>query len=137
MAGFTGGCLCGAIRYEVRGDPVRAANCHCDDCRRATGASFATNVFVREDDLVILKGTPKRFQHKADSGNTMTKEFCPDCGSQLFGSGSGSTGVKHVKVGTIDDASGIRPVMDVFVSKKLPFTRLPEDTEHFEKGRPR
>lgn len=137
MAGFTGGCLCGAVRYEVRGEPVRAANCHCDDCRRATGASFATNVFVKEDDLVILRGTPKRFQHKADSGNTMTKEFCGDCGSQLFGSGSGSTGVKHVKVGTIDDAAGIRPAMDVFVSKKLPFTRLSDQTEHFEKGRPR
>ena len=137
MAGFTGGCLCGAIRYEVRGDPVRVANCHCDDCRRATGASFATNVFVKEDDLVILKGTPRRFQHKADSGNIMTKEFCPDCGSQLFGSGSGSPGIKHVKVGTIDDASGIKPAIDVFVSKKLPFTRLPDDTEHFEKGRPR
>ena len=84
MAGFTGGCLCGAVRYEVRGEPARAANCHCDDCRRATGASFATNIFFREEDVVILKGTTKRFSHKADSGNTMIKEFCPDCGSQLI-----------------------------------------------------
>ena len=135
MAGFTGGCLCGAIRYEVKGDPVRVANCHCDDCRRATGASFTTNVFVKEDDLVVTRGTTKKFQHKSDAGNTMTKEFCGDCGSQLFGSGSGSPGIKHVKVGTIDDASNIRPVIDVFTSKKLPFTILSDDTEHFERTR--
>lgn len=137
MAGFTGGCLCGAIRYEVRGDPVRTANCHCDDCRRATGASFTTNVFVKADDLAVLKGVPKTFRHKSDSGNTMTKEFCCDCGSQLFGYGSGSPGVKHVKVGTIDDASGIRPEINVFTSRKLPFTVLSDDTENFERGRPR
>jgi hypothetical protein len=137
MAGFTGGCLCGAIRYEVRGDPVRTANCHCDDCRRATGASFTTNVFVKADDLVVLKGTPKKFRHKADSGSTMTKEFCGDCGSQLFGYGSGSPGVKHVKVGAIDDAGAIKPQIDVFAAKKLPFTILSDDTEHFERGRPR
>lgn len=137
MAGFTGGCLCGAIRYEVKSDPVRAANCHCDDCRRATGASFATNVFVKADDLVILQGTPRSFEHTSDSGSTMTKEFCGDCGSQLFGHGSRSQGIRNVKVGSIDDASAIRPSIDVFVSKALPFTTLPADTEHFDKGRPR
>ena len=136
MTGFTGGCLCGAIRYEVKGDPVRIANCHCDDCRRATGASFTTNVFVKEGDLVILQGTPKRFQHKSESGNTMTKEFCGDCGSQLFGSGSGNPGVKHAKVGTIDDASAIKPAINVFTSRKLPFTILSDDTENFERMRP-
>ena len=139
MTGFSGGCLCGAIRYEVKGDPVRVAHCHCDDCRKATGSSFATNVFVREDDLVVTQGTPRSYSHPADSGNTMTKEFCADCGSQLFGSGSGSTGVKHVKVGTIDDvsAAAIQPQIEVFTSKKMPFIRLNDETEHFEKGRPR
>ncbi len=137
MAGFTGGCLCGAIRYQVKSDPVRVANCHCDDCRRTTGASFTTNVFVKEEDLTILQGSPRSFQHPSGSGATMTKEFCGDCGSPLFGSGSGSTGVKNVKVGSIDDASRIRPSINVFVSKALPFTVLADDTEKFEKGRPR
>lgn len=137
MAGFTGGCLCGAIRYEVKSDPIRVAHCHCDDCRRATGSSFATNVFVKEDDLVILQGEPRRFQHIADSGSTMTKEFCGDCGSQLFGWGSRGQGVKGVKVGSIDDASFVRPTVEVFTSKALPFIRLSDETEHFERGRPR
>ena len=140
MTGFSGGCLCGAIRYEVKGDPVRVAHCHCDDCRKATGSSFATNVFVKQDDLVILQGTPRSYEHTADSGSTMTKEFCADCGSQLFGSGSGSTGVKNVKVGTIDDVGAtpaIRPEIEVFTSRKLPFITPSDETEHFEEGRPR
>lgn len=137
MATITGGCLCGDIRYEINGEPVRAAHCHCDDCRRATGASFATNVFFKDEDVKITKGSPKRFQHKADSGNTLTKEFCGNCGSQLFGIGSGSTGIRHVKVGTLDDASFVKPQIEVFTSRKLPFIRLSDETEHFEKGRPR
>ena len=137
MAGFTGGCLCGAIRYEVKSDPVRTANCHCDDCRRATGSAFATNIFVKSDDLVVLQGEPRSFDHPTDSGNTMTKQFCGDCGSQLFGWSSGAGGaMKGIKVGTIDDASFVRPQIEVFASKALPYIQLSDDTEHFERGRP-
>lgn len=135
MSGFSGGCLCGAIRYQVKSDPVRVAHCHCDDCRRATGSAFATNIFVKGDDLAITQGAPKSYQHTVDSGNTMTKEFCADCGSQLFGSSSGATGMKSVKVGSIDDAAFVKPEIEVYVSKALPFTHLSEATEHFEKGR--
>ena len=136
MTGFTGGCLCGAIRYQVTGEPVRTAICHCDDCRKATGAAFVTNVFVRTEDLKIVQGAPKQFQHKTDSGNTMTKEFCGDCGSQLFGYSSRGTGMKHVKVGTIDDASFVQPQIEVYTVRKLPYIRLLDSTEHFEKNRP-
>lgn len=136
MAGFTGGCLCGAIRYEVSGDPLRVQICHCDDCRRATGSPFAANAFVREDDFRLLKGTPKKFTHRADSGNEMTKEFCGECGSQLFGYSARGTGMRTVKIGSIDDIGSLRPQTEVFVAKKLPFTRLLDETEHFERGRP-
>lgn len=135
MSGFSGGCLCGAIRYQVKSNPVRVAHCHCDDCRRATGSAFATNIFVKSDDLAITKGAPKSYRHTADSGNTMTKEFCADCGSQLFGFSSGATGMKSVKVGSIDDAAFVKPEIEVYVSKALPFTHLSEATEHFAKGR--
>ena len=84
----------------------------------------------------VLQGTTKTYAHTADSGNSMNKEFCPECGSQLFGFGSGGQGIKSVKVGTIDDASAIKPQIEVFVSRALPFTRHPEFTEKFEKGRP-
>ena len=137
MTEFTGGCLCGAIRYEVKGDLIRTLNCHCDDCRRATGSIFGTYVFVNESDVKILKGAPKTFEHPNDAGVTMTKQFCGNCGTHLFGKGSRAGGMIHIKVGTIDDASFVRPEMDLFVSKKLPFVRLSDETEHFDRGRSR
>lgn len=133
MSKITGGCLCGAIRYEIDGEPVRAANCHCDDCRRATGSSFGTNVFYKEGDVKILKGTPKKFQHPADSGNTMTKMFCDNCGSQVFGSGSGRPGVLGVRIGSMDDASTVKPAMNVYASKTLHFTVLDPALDKFDK----
>ena len=133
MSKITGGCLCGAIRYEVNGEPVRAANCHCDDCRRATGSSFGTNVFFKEDDVKIVKGTPKRFQHPADSGNTMTKMFCDNCGSQVFGTTSGRPGVMGVRVGSMDDASSVKPTMNVYASRVLHFTVLDPALEAYDK----
>ena len=105
MAEFTGGCLCGAIRYTAKGDIIRMVNCHCDDCRRATGASFGNYGFVNEGDLSILQGTSKSFEHGNDLGATMTKRLCGNCGGQLFGKGSRGGGMIHIKVGTIDDAS--------------------------------
>jgi hypothetical protein len=65
----------------------------------------------------------------------MTKEFCANCGSQLFGYSSAGPGMRGVKVGSIDDAGFVKPEIEVFVSKALPCTRLLDDTEHFEKGR--
>ena len=137
MTEFTGGCLCGAIRHEVRGELLRMLNYHCDDCRRATGSSFGTYVFVNESDLTILQGIPKSFEHPNGASVIMTKRFCGNCGTHLFGKGSRARGMIHVKVGTIDDASFVRPEMDLFVSKKLPFVRLADETEHFDMGRPR
>ena len=137
MTNFIGGCLCGAIRYEFEGEPIRTLNCHCDDCRRTTGSSFGTYVFVSESDLTILQGKPKSFEHANDVDVTMTKQFCANCGTHLFAKGSRAGGMIHIKVGTIDDASFVRPTMDLFVSKKLPFVRLSDETEHFDRGRSR
>ena len=136
MVEITGGCLCGAVRYEVSGEPVRIINCHCDDCRKTTGAAFATNVFFKEADITILQGTPKSFQHTADSGATMTKEFCDQCGSQIFGKGSRGVGVKSVRAGTIDDPSSVIPSLDIYIARKLPGVILSDETEHHAEMRP-
>lgn len=137
MAEFTGGCLCGAIRYKVTGDPVRVQICHCDDCRRATGSNFATNVFIHTNQFKLLLGMPKTYQHAADSGNMMTKEFCGECGAPIGGYNSRSADMRIVKVGSIDDASFVQPDAEVFVSQALPFTLHFPHTEKFEFGRSR
>jgi hypothetical protein len=133
MSKVTGSCLCSAIRYEIEGEPMRMANCHCDDCRKATGAPYTTNVFYKDTQITLLKGTPKVFEHTSDSGNSMAKEFCGDCGSQIFGTGALRPGIRHVKVGTIDDASFVKPEANLFVPHALSYTHLDEDIPGFEK----
>lgn len=135
MAGFTGGCLCGEIRYEVTGEPVRTQICHCNDCRKVTGSSFATNVFVNSDDLKITTGSPRQFRHIAASGNERVKEFCEICGSQLFSWGPGRPEIKGIKVGSIDgDVSFVKPWAHVWVSRALPITRLDDKLPKFEEN---
>lgn len=132
MVQFMGGCLCGTIRYAVNAEPQRIHNCHCDTCRKVTGSAFATNIFVAEDDIVITQGEPKSFSHTADSGNTVVKEFCANCGSQLFGHGTGRPGVKNIKVGSIDDASFVQPIANLYVKRALPFTQIDPSLDCFD-----
>jgi hypothetical protein len=67
----------------------------------------------------------------------MTKQFCARCGSQLFGFSSRNTGMRSIKVGSIDDAGFVKPSLEVWTMRKLPFVELHDDTQHFEKNRPR
>jgi hypothetical protein len=134
MPGFKGGCLCGAVTYEVSSDPVNMWNCHCDDCRKVTGASFATNVFVKLENVTITKGKTSTYESAADSGNIMTKEFCSNCGSQLFNSSSARPAIRVVRAGSIDDASFVKPWANCYSSKALSCTHLADELDNFEMG---
>ena len=76
---LTGGCHCGAIRYEVEGEPVYHALCHCTDCRRQTGAPVVSWALFRNDALKI-SGTPKVYA----SSENARRHFCDQCGTSLF-----------------------------------------------------
>jgi hypothetical protein len=121
MTKLTGHCLCGKITFEADTDIKLMANCHCSDCRAATGAAYGTLVFVPESGLKI-KGTPKVFMHKADSGSDMEKLFCPDCGSQMFGRNSARAGMIAIRAGVIDQKDVVKPTVNVFLDSKLPST---------------
>ena len=120
---FSGKCLCGRVSYKVSVDPNFILNCHCEDCRRSTGAVFGTNVFVAEDKVQIT-GELSSYTHTADSGNTMTKRFCPKCGTLLFGNSSGRQNSVSIRAGTIDQFDLIEPQMNVFVAKKIKSTPI-------------
>ena len=121
--GFSGRCLCGSVRYKVSIDPRFVLNCHCEDCRRSTGSVYGTNVFVDEDKVQIT-GEVSLYVHTADSGNEMTKRFCPNCGTLLFGNSSGRQNSVSIRAGTIDQFDLIKPQMNVFVAKKIESTPI-------------
>ena len=126
MSKFSGKCLCGRVTYQSYSDPKAIFNCHCNDCRRATGSVFGTNLFVPENKVEI-KGNVSSFTHTADSGSTMTKLFCPKCGSLLFGKNSAKPNVMSIRAGTVEQVDIIKPIINVFMSKKIPSTPIDEN----------
>ena len=132
MAEFTGGCLCGNVRYEVDGDIFRTGNCHCQNCKKTTGSAFATNLFVKMDDFKLTKGEPKQVQHATDSGSTMNKFFCSDCGSPIYGYSDRMSHMRVVKAGSIDDPSFVAPTADIFLAERIPGVALSDETDHHD-----
>ena len=132
---FSGRCLCGLVRFECGAEPEFQACCHCDDCRHAGGGVYGSFVFVAGEALQIT-GEMRSYEHESDRGNTMTKHFCPTCGSHMFGSNSKTPERRAVWAGIIDDASWFKPQAYVYARKKLPHTPVNPEVETFDKMRP-
>jgi hypothetical protein len=106
---MTGGCLCGAVRYESTGEPGFALLCHCRDCQRQSGSAFAAGWRVPAAGFRVTQGEPKLYVRAADSGNEITRAFCPDCGTMLFLRVSARPDLVAIRVGTLDDPSAPKP----------------------------
>ena len=80
-----GGCLCGAICYQVGTDPMRVTMCHCKFCQRATGGAFLVEPVFAKEDFRITSGKPATYDHVSQgSGKIVKIHFCPTCGTKLF-----------------------------------------------------
>ena len=77
-----GGCACGSVRYQVRGDPEICQTCHCRFCQRRLGTAFATVAYFDERNVTVLQGELKTFEHRSDeTGRWLRMQFCPRCGT--------------------------------------------------------
>ena len=79
---MTGGCHCGAVRYEISTDPLFSGNCYCEDCRKVSGTGHASVLAVPEPAF-SAKGTLTEYQSPGGSGQPVTRRFCPICGSRI------------------------------------------------------
>jgi len=120
-APFSGGCACGAIRYECQGEPLFSLNCHCRDCQRETGSAFAPILAVLRATFTLTQGSPTYFELTADSGQTTKRAFCPDCGSRLFGQPGSRPDIVTIRAGSLDDPSAFRPNQDIFTASAQPW----------------
>jgi hypothetical protein len=102
---LTGGCFCGAIRYEALGRPFDETNCHYSICRRTTGAPFVTWFSVRPSDFRIIKGEPMRF----NSTEKGVRSFCSRCGTQLMFEHADFSDEIDVTTGSLDDPELVPP----------------------------
>ena len=125
----TGGCLCGAIRYSVAA-PIEALRvCHCTHCQKNTGSGASVNAVVAGADFAVTQGTPKRFTTRADSGRTLYRYFCGDCGSPLFAHRENNPGLLVIKAGTLDDTSHLKVTAHIWTSSRRPWSHIDPDIE--------
>jgi hypothetical protein len=116
----TGRCLCGAIRYRASGPPKWIANCHCESCRRATGAPLITYAGFDADRFAYATGEPACFH----SSPGVTRTFCGRCGTPLTYQGARWPGEVHVLVGSMDRPQDFAPTRDALVEERLPWVPL-------------
>ena len=126
-APFSGGCLCGAIRYESRAEPLFSINCHCRDCQRTTGTAYAPVLAVPRDALSITQGEPTYYTSQSDSGETVSRGFCPECGSGIFSKLSANPDIVGLKAASLDDPSWFRPAVDIYTDSAQPWDVMNPD----------
>jgi len=115
MTKITGGCLCGAVRYELGAPMLFGGFCYCIDCRK-TGAGHSASMGVPEAALAI-SGETRAFIGAGASGKAVTRVFCPMCGAAILSKGEMRPGVVMLKAGTLDDPEVFTPMAGIYVSR--------------------
>jgi hypothetical protein len=135
MPDLTGGCLCGRVRYTVRGEPAFSGLCHCRNCQRYTGSAFEP-VVAFPSESISLEGELKTYNDTGDSGKQVRRRFCPNCGSGVVAEGDIMPGITLVLAGTLDDPSAFTPAMEIYCSSAQPWVHAGGERQRFDKMPP-
>lgn len=122
---LTGGCNCGAVRFEVTTPLVEASYCHCRRCQRRTGTAASINARAAPGAVRVLTGEDRLSAWKPQDGRE--KWFCVNCGSALFSSDPGFAGSIAIRMGAFDEDPGIRPSARFFVASAASWEPIPDD----------
>ena len=126
----SGGCLCGAVRYELDGEPIFQGHCHCVDCQKATGTGHVS-VIALPVPAVKVTGEVKGYAVTADSGLPYTRYRCANCGSLVYGEPQAMPGVRTVAAGTLDDVSVFQPQMVIYTKDRPAWDKIDSGLPEF------
>ena len=124
--GLTGRCLCGGVTYELAGDVIATAVCHCDHCQRQGGSAFSVNLVVHESQLTVT-GDLRTYEDTGERGDAVyvRRRFCGTCGSPIVSELAEPPGIVAVKAGTLDDKSAVQPTIEAWCVDRQPWVALP------------
>jgi hypothetical protein len=120
---FTGGCLCGAVRYESAGEALFSLVCHCRDCQRASGSGGVPVLGVPKASFAF-SGPVKQSRAVGSSGRASVRNFCSECGALLFGTPESAPELVTIYVGSLDDPSAFAPSEALFTSQRPEWAKL-------------
>jgi len=128
---LTGSCLCGAIRYTVDVPITELRACHCTHCQKASGAAGSVNAVIPSAALKITQGTPKRYDAKADSGRTLYRYFCADCGSPIYSQRATAPETAVLRAGTLDSAGDMKITANIWTRSARPWASIDPASTQF------
>jgi len=133
MTNQTGQCLCGSMKYEITGDPIRSVACHCTHCQKASGSAYSLNIIIASDQFSVSGGTLTTYTDKGDSGEDLRRHFCNRCGSPLYTEADSIPGMTIVKAGTLDDTTTFKPNANIFCSSRMGWLTQESEITDFDK----
>ena len=127
---LAGGCHCGAVRYEVSGEPKHVALCHCSDCRKSSGAPMVSWAAFAEDEFKVTQGSPRTF----NSSGTAMRSFCPDCGSGLYYTNAEYLpGIVDIQSATLDDPDALPAGAQIQTAERIGWMETAHTLPAFER----
>jgi hypothetical protein len=117
-----GSCLCGGIRYEVDGEVGPITNCHCSQCRKSSGASFATNASVAAAAFRFTSGGDLLKEWESSPGKRRC--FCGQCGSPILKRTDANPETIRLRLGCLDSDPGVKPSKHIYVGSKAPWVEI-------------
>ncbi len=130
MQSYTGSCLCGGIAFEVRGPLAPIQVCHCQQCRKAQGAPFATNTPVEEAAFELLSGRELITEYQSSPGKV--RAFCGRCGSPVYSRKTDLPGVLRIRAGLFNEPLETRPVFHAYAGSKANWWPILDDLPCYE-----
>jgi hypothetical protein len=127
-----GGCMCGAIRFEVKSPPNPSTICYCEYCRHAVGAVSVAWLTFRAGDFAFTKGSPASYASSAG----VTRTFCPKCGTSLTYANTSRPTEIDVTTGSMDHPEAYPPAGVVFAGHKVPWDVPPNLPSLHDDGKP-
>jgi hypothetical protein len=133
---YTGGCACGAIRYEIFGEPLAMNDCQCRDCQRRSGTGHGSYLTFPSREQVTLTGEATHWEIAGDSGHLKTHGFCPTCGSPVYLTFSAMPQLFTVHAASLDDQRRYQPQMVTYTVRGLAWDRVDPALPGFERMPP-
>jgi hypothetical protein len=131
-----GSCLCGAVKFEVSGEPTRFYHCHCSRCRKVSGTGHASNLFLQPGTLSWLSGDALVRVFKVPEAKRFANSFCAACGSRLPRQATDSDMVM-IPAGSLDDAAPIAPQARIFSESRAHWSCTDDDMPAYAEFPPR
>lgn len=127
-----GGCQCGAVRYRSTGEPIALYVCHCRECQKQSASAFGLSLEVARSSLRLMRGTPRRWTRRTDSGRRLACLFCPECGSRLWHEAADRRApTLTVKGGSLDEPSDLSSATHIWTARKLAGVIIPAHARQF------